>query len=38
MPKLLHITKKKFENTDGETFLFVAQDMHLYICPPHFKL
>jgi hypothetical protein len=36
--KTIPHNKKKFENINGETFLFVAQDMHLDLCPPHFKL
>jgi hypothetical protein len=36
--KTIAHNKKKFENTNGETFLFVAQDMHLDKCPLHFKL
>jgi hypothetical protein len=30
--------KRIFEKTIGETFRFVAQDMHLDICPSHFEL
>jgi hypothetical protein len=36
--KTTEYNKKTFQNTVGETFKFIAQDIHLDICPVHFQL
>jgi hypothetical protein len=36
--KTITHNKQMFENINGETFLFVAKDMHSDIRPLHFKL